>query len=200
MNDIARVALNKIGTVRSTAAALFTPKSTLYRNFQRSKIRRHRNAGKPSFTLSNMAEREEFYKANIKDDKTTFHDIMNIIHPYWWKVIYLPKNSRRYYLGVQESESHWTARSKRYCIKVMFLAAIAYPRWNPSVIQSATLLQNFQSINDLPLALYSQEYFKEGRRITRNRDLLITNNERKWNAIKNSIDLLWLLKRFQNQE
>ena len=37
---------------------------------------------------------------------------------------------RRYCLGVQESEPHWTTHSKRYCTKVMFLAVVACPRWN----------------------------------------------------------------------
>ena len=76
-----------------------------------------------------MVEREQIYNANIKDNKTTFHDTMKVIHidEKWF---YLAKNSRRYYLGVQESEPHWTMRSKRNCTKVMFLAAVARPRWN----------------------------------------------------------------------
>ena len=35
---------------------------------------------KPSLTLTNMVERAEFYKANIKDDKSNFYDMMNVIH------------------------------------------------------------------------------------------------------------------------
>ena len=80
MYDVARVPLNRRDTIRSTAAAVSTHKSSLYRNFQCGEIRRYRNAVKHSLALSNMVEREEFYKPNIKDGKTTFHDVMNVIH------------------------------------------------------------------------------------------------------------------------
>ena len=80
MNDVARVPLDKRSTIRSTLTALSTPKSTLYRYFQSSKIRRHRNTVKTSLTLVNMVEKEEFCTVNIKDDETTFHYNMNIIH------------------------------------------------------------------------------------------------------------------------
>ena len=72
MNDVTRVSLNKRGTIRSSAAALSISKSTLNRNFQYITIRRHKNTVKYSLTLVNMVEREQFCKANIKDDKTTF--------------------------------------------------------------------------------------------------------------------------------
>ena len=94
MNDVARVPLNK----RGTAAALSIPKSTLYRNFQCSKIRRHRNTVKPSLTLVNLVEREHFSRTNMKDDKITFHDMMNNIQ-IDEKLFYLTKKSRRFYLG-----------------------------------------------------------------------------------------------------
>ena len=76
-----------------------------------------------------MVEREEFCKAIIKDDKTTLRDMMDVLHidEKWF---YLTKISKRCYLGVQESEPHRIMRSKRYFAKVMFLAAVACPRWN----------------------------------------------------------------------
>ena len=69
---VARAPFNKRGTIRSTAVTLSIPKSPIYRNSHSNKIRRHRNAVKPSLTLANMGEREEFYNANLKDEKTIF--------------------------------------------------------------------------------------------------------------------------------
>ena len=80
MNDVARVPLNKRSTIRSTGAVLSIPKSTLYRNFLRGKIKRHRNAMQLSLTHVNMVEREDLCKSNIKGDKTVFRDMMNVIH------------------------------------------------------------------------------------------------------------------------
>ena len=122
MNDVIRVPLSKRDTIRSTAIALSIPNSTLYSNFQFGEIRRHRNVMQPFLTFANVVEREQFCKANIKDDKTTFHDVMNLINidEIWF---YLTKNSRRYNLGVQRSEPNRTKCSKNYCSKVMFLAA-----------------------------------------------------------------------------
>ena len=79
------------------------------------------NTVKPYLIFANMVEREDFCKANMKNDRTTFHDVMNVIHidEKW----FYPKK-KIYYLGIQESEPHWTAHSKRYCAKVMFLATV----------------------------------------------------------------------------
>ena len=104
INKMSRVTLCKRGTIRLTASALSIPNSTLYRNIQRSEIKRHRNAVKPTLTLTNMVEGEVFCKVNTKDEKTTFCYMMNVIHidKKWF---YLTKNCRKYYFGVQESES-----------------------------------------------------------------------------------------------
>ena len=91
--------LSKRGTFRSTIASFVHP------NIHIEGIRRQRNTVKTSLTLTNMVERDDFCKVNIKDDKITFHDMMNVIHidEKWF---YLTKNFRKYYLGIQESEPH----------------------------------------------------------------------------------------------
>ena len=144
MNDVDRVPLNKRGTIRSTAAALSIPKSTLYRNFQHSEIRRRRKTVKPSLTLANMVEREEFCMASIKDDKTTFHDMMNIIHidKKWF---YLTKNSEDAIWGPKRVN---LIGRKKYRIKVIILAAVACPRWN-----TATNIQFDEKIGIWPFTI-----------------------------------------------
>ena len=46
------------------------------------------------------------------------------------KWFYLTKVKRKYYLGNNVPDPHRTLRSKRFITKVMFLAAVARPRWN----------------------------------------------------------------------
>ena len=46
------------------------------------------------------------------------------------KWYYLTKNCRRYYLGKDEEIPTRTSKSKRFVTKVMFLGAVARPRWD----------------------------------------------------------------------
>ena len=46
------------------------------------------------------------------------------------KWFYTSKNTKKFYLGMQEHESQRTTRSKQLTTKMMFLAAVACPRWD----------------------------------------------------------------------
>ena len=126
---IVEVPLNQRGTVRSTASALSVPKSSLFRSIKRGEIRSHSSSVKPFLTETNMAERVEFCKSHINTERGIFHSMMDVIHvdEKWF---YMTKNTRKYYLGREEEEPHRTTKSKRFSTKVMFLAAVARPRWN----------------------------------------------------------------------
>ena len=80
MNQVVRVPLRKRGTIRSTAQALKIPKSTLFNYIRCGKIWQHSNTVKHYSTLANMVEREEFCKSFIRDDKSTFDDMLDVIH------------------------------------------------------------------------------------------------------------------------
>ena len=58
-----------------------------------------------------------------------FNEMMDVVHvdEKWF---YMTQNTRRYYLAPDEEEPHRTTKSKRYSTKVMFLAAVARPRWD----------------------------------------------------------------------
>ena len=76
-----------------------------------------------------MVEREEFCKSFITDDKSTFDDMSDVINVDE-KWLYMTKNTKKFYLGMQEHEVHSTTRSKWFSTKVMFLAAVVRPRWD----------------------------------------------------------------------
>ena len=92
-------------------------------------IRVHSNAVKPYLTPENMENGLEFCKRHIDMDDEQFHVMMDVIHvdEKWF---YITQNSRKYYLLKGEEEPHQTMKSKRFLTKVMFLAAVACPRWD----------------------------------------------------------------------
>ena len=46
------------------------------------------------------------------------------------KWFYITRDKRRYYLHPDEDEPHRQCKNKRFITKVMFLAAVARPRWD----------------------------------------------------------------------
>ncbi|OWZ11030.1 hypothetical protein PHMEG_00016007 [Phytophthora megakarya] len=58
-----------------------------------------------------------------------FDDMMNYVHldEKWF---YLAKDNQRFYLADHEEDPHLTVKNKNYIIKVMFLVAVARPRWD----------------------------------------------------------------------
>ena len=55
--------------------------------------------------------------------------LLNVIHvdEKWF---YMTKNTKKFYLGMQEHKLHRTTRGERFTTKVMFLPALARPRWD----------------------------------------------------------------------
>ena len=66
MDQVVRMRLRKWGTIRWSAEALNISKSTIFH---------HINAVKSG----DMAERNEFCKSFLKDDKSTFDDLLDVI-------------------------------------------------------------------------------------------------------------------------
>ena len=129
LDQYTTIPLNQRGTVRSAAAAAGIPKSTFHGIIKSGAIRAHSNAVKPYLTPENMDSRVEFCKRHIDMDRAQFHDMMDVIHvdEKWF---YMTQNSRKYYILEGEKEPHRTTKSKRFSTKVMFLAAVARPRWD----------------------------------------------------------------------
>jgi hypothetical protein len=129
LDQYTTIPLNQRGTVRSAAAATGIPKSTFHGIIKSGAIRAHSNAVKPYLTPENMDSRVEFCKRHIDMDRAQFHDMMDVIHvdEKWF---YMTQNSRKCYILEGEKEPHRATKSKRFSTKVMFLAAVARPRWD----------------------------------------------------------------------
>nr|XP_017221385.1 PREDICTED: uncharacterized protein LOC108198123 [Daucus carota subsp. sativus] len=131
LEQLKTVPLSKRTTIRSTAYAIKVSKSTLHRCFKDGKIRRNSNSIKPLLTNKNKENRVEFclsmLDANSFPNNPRFVSMENMIHidEKWF---YLTKKKETYYLFTDEE--YRTCKSKNFVIKVMFLAAVARPRFD----------------------------------------------------------------------
>lgn len=124
------VPLNKRSTIRSLAYQINIPKSTLFRIFKSGEsIKRVSSTVKPFLTDENKIERLEFCLSKLSCITGHFEDFYDYIHidEKWF---YLTQLKRSYYLCLDEEAPHRTCKSKRYITKVMFLAAVARPRFD----------------------------------------------------------------------
>lgn len=128
LEKIGDVPLNRRTTIRGLSSAINIPKTTLHRALKSRLLRRHSNAIKPLLTIENMRTRVEFALSHIRDNGL-FIDMYDHVHidEKWF---YLTKTNTTYYLGLDEPDPIRTCKSKRYITKVMFLAAVARPRYD----------------------------------------------------------------------
>ncbi|KAI3511819.1 hypothetical protein L1887_18977 [Cichorium endivia] len=135
LNQVLDIPLRRRTNIRSLANCLNVSKSTLHRRIKEGALRPHTNAIKPNLTNENKRARLEFCLSNVSRSLSnqipTFHDMFNVVHidEKWF---YMSKPSRRYYLLPGEDEPLRTCQSKKFITKVMFLAAVARPRFNAS--------------------------------------------------------------------
>ena len=127
------IPLQERKTIRDAANALKVSTSVLSRNLKSGDIRRHSNAIKPFLSEENKKGRLQFCldmldKESLPHDPK-FHDMQNVIHidEKWFD---LSKKCETYYLLADEEEPHRTCKSKNFVTKVMFLAAVARPRFD----------------------------------------------------------------------
>ncbi|KAG7557066.1 putative transposase Ptta/En/Spm plant [Arabidopsis suecica] len=134
--DLDRLAdspLHRRKILRSLAASLDVSTGVLFRHLKEELIKRHTNAIKPSLREGNMKARLEFCVSMLDSstlhDNPKFVDMYNIVHidEKWF---YMTKKTETYYLLAIEEEPQRTCQSKNYIGKVMFLAAMARPRFD----------------------------------------------------------------------
>nr|XP_043626076.1 uncharacterized protein LOC122597563 [Erigeron canadensis] len=128
--QVSQIPLRRRKNIRSIAKAIDVSKSTMHRRIKEGALRPHTNAIKPDLTDDNKKARLEFCLSTVTRS-LTFHDIFNVIHidEKWF---YMSKPSKRYYLVPNEIEPLRTCKSKKFITKVMFLAAVARPRFDAS--------------------------------------------------------------------
>ena len=128
-NKIREVPFHKRGTIRSLAAQVGMKPSTVFNFVKRKELKAHSSAVKPYLTPQNMQARIEFCKSHIDLQKSMFSEMNDVVHidEKWF---YLTENSRRFYLMDDEEAPERKTKSKRFRTKVMFLCAVARPRYD----------------------------------------------------------------------
>lgn len=134
MERFRNLPLQQRTTVRASASGMNISPSLFYNNYKKyGKIRRHTNAIKPQLTDENKKARLQFCLSMLKEDSLphdpTFNDMFNLIHidEKWFN---MSRKNETYYLLPDEEDPYRTCKSKNFVGKVMFLAAIARPRFD----------------------------------------------------------------------
>ncbi|KAH7852570.1 hypothetical protein Vadar_026523 [Vaccinium darrowii] len=129
LNKVAEVPFPQRTNIRSLSSAVKVSKSTLHRRIKEGAIRPHSNALKPHLFDETKRARLRFLLSMLEPStlqtQPMFKNMYNCVH-IDEKRFYMTKEAKKYHLLPEEEEPH------RTCImKVMFLAAIAHPRFDP---------------------------------------------------------------------
>ncbi|KAH7855835.1 hypothetical protein Vadar_029521 [Vaccinium darrowii] len=130
---ISGIDLRRRINIRTMSKAMEVPKSTLHRRLKEGAIRPHTNALKPYVFEDCKRARLRFCLSMLEptslETQPVFKDIYNYVHidEKWF---FMTKEAERYYPHPEEREPLRTCKSKRFITKVMFLAAVARPRFD----------------------------------------------------------------------
>ncbi|KAF0717211.1 Aste57867_2438 [Aphanomyces stellatus] len=115
-------------TLKRIASIVNMPATSLHRYFKQGLLVRHSSHLKPLLTDANKAARLKWAQKFVGPD-LVFDDMMSYVHidEKWF---YMTRVKRTLYLLPGEEPPHRTTQSKRFITKVMFLSAVARPRWN----------------------------------------------------------------------
>ena len=122
-------------TLESLSKAMRMSVSTLHRCLKEKKFRRHSNALKPTLTEENKKTRVRYCLSMLKPsiaslhEKQLFKSAYNIVHidEKWF---YRTRESQWFYLTNEEPDPERHCKNKGWIQKVMFLAAVARPRFD----------------------------------------------------------------------
>jgi hypothetical protein len=104
------------------------PQSVLYNRLQEGKIKRKKSRIKPTLTPIAKLRRIQFVLDFI-DERGTFNDMKQYVH-IDEKMFQLTKAYESYYMLPDEEVPHRHITHKCYITKVMFIAAVARPRYD----------------------------------------------------------------------
>lgn len=127
------IPLSKRTTMRDLSCALDVSASTIHRRVNSGDIRKHSSAIKPSLTEEHKRARLRFCLSMLESSSLPhnpiFSEMYNIIHidEKWFN---MTKKNEKYYLLPDEEDPERNCSSKKFIGKVMFLAAIAHPRFD----------------------------------------------------------------------
>lgn len=140
INQVKEIPLYRRTNIRSLAFAMNMAKSTVFRRVKDGTLRPHSNSIKPQLTEGNKKVRLQYCLSMI--DQNTIHinpmfmNMFNYVHidEKWF---FLSKKVERYYLlpGEHEPDPYRSYKSKNFIPKVMFMAAVARPRFDENGIE-----------------------------------------------------------------
>ncbi|KAH7835464.1 hypothetical protein Vadar_026303 [Vaccinium darrowii] len=131
--SVIAVPLRRRTNIRTLSTELKLARSTVHRRIKEGMMRPHSNALKPFLSEECKRKRLQFCLSMIEQTSIAtepiFKDMYNYVHidEKWF---YMTKESEKFYLLPQEDEPLRTCKSKRFITKVMFLAAVARPRFD----------------------------------------------------------------------
>lgn len=120
-------------TLRQLAENMNMPKTTIFRRLKEKQIRRVTSELKPMLTEENMKERVAYCLQNIEpstfQDEPTFKAGFNVVHidEKWF---YRIKKKENVYLSHREEAPKRETKNKGHIQKIMFLSAMARPRYD----------------------------------------------------------------------
>ena len=118
-------------TYRSTVKAMGVALSTVQRMLlHRDVCRVHTSSLKPTLTEENKMSRMELSLSFMdKDNPSKFENMEDLIHidEKWF---YLTKDGQRFIIAVDEEEPYRHVQHKPFLTKIMFLCAVARPRYD----------------------------------------------------------------------
>jgi hypothetical protein len=133
LTPIASIPLNERSTIRSACEKLGMKKSTFHKRFKEGHLRRHSNSLKPLLKEENKMDRLRWCISMVHEgtlqNEPKFSCMDNIIHvdEKWFN---MTKKSRNFYMLPEEQDPYRTVQNKNSIDKVMFLAAVARPRFD----------------------------------------------------------------------
>ncbi|CAN0136468.1 unnamed protein product [Pylaiella littoralis] len=121
-------------TLRGLAAALSNPQSTLSVNLKALGIKGSRQYLKPLLTDEGKRNRLDWALSFVREmpgGRYKFNALTDMVcvDERWF---YLCVHGQKYYLYDEETMPIRRVQHKSHIVKVMFIAAVARPRWNPT--------------------------------------------------------------------
>lgn len=134
ISRVAEVPLHRRRTVRSLATAVSMPRSTCHRYMKHLNISKRTSWLKPSLSTTQKQYRLRWamdWIMSKRDGSKTFESFQNVIHidEKWFNIC---RDGEKYYLTDNEELEHRDVRHKSHITKVMFLAAVGRPQWDPT--------------------------------------------------------------------
>ena len=127
-SELKELKLGQRYTLRAASKNLGVATSTLLRAMEEGAIRSHSSRLRPSLTEENKLHRYEFCRGEIRGNGL-FKDMLDRVHvdEKWF---YCDLVTRRVLLADDETEPYRTVKHKSHIDKVMFLCAVARPRFD----------------------------------------------------------------------